>query len=308
MRASRLALAFGLLCAPACGNGGASGVDAAVDVQVSTDAGPPAQAPPVDGASAPRAPFAGEGLLETGALAVFRPRARTAARLYLAAPADGGAPAPATAPQGQGPGEWIEISAPILPYYMQQFMIEGTAYPATQAAREDAAHRLALLYDQLLAFCADKDARIKLRGPSDPPLTKQEILENYEAVAACAYQHYTSKPYWIPQLVSDVDICGRELGPDWKLVSEQDLARVTLPEYLLMQQELDGAGGGFFASFYFQLRLFIRAADGTIQEGRLDPREPMRVVPLRFQQGWDSRHHYEGGLALRCLRRTEVVE
>lgn len=105
-----------------------------------------------------------------------------------------------------------------------------------------------------------------------------------------------------------MDVCGRELGPDWKLVSEQDLARVTQAEYLLMREALDGAGGGLFAAFYFQLRLFIRASDGTIQEGRLDPRDPMRILPLSFHQGQDARYHYEGGLALRCLRRTEVIE
>ena len=298
--------------ASACGDGGAPGGDAAVDVRdPSADAGSTTdQGPSGDGASAPRAPFAGEGLLESGALAVFRPRARTAARVYLAAlSVDGGVPAaPATAPQGQGPGEWIEISAPILPDNMVLWEAEGAAYPSSQAQREDVVHRAALLYDQLLQVCADKDARIKLRGPSDPPLSKQEILDNYDAVAECAYQNFTSKPYWIPQLVSDVDVCGRELGPDWKLVSEQDLARVTEAEYLLMREALDGAGGGFFASFYFQLRLFIRAADGTIQEGRLDPRDPTRVLPLSFHQGQDARNHYEGGLALRCLRRTEVIE
>ena len=308
MRAVVLVVAVTVLGGAACGEDGSSG-DAAVGAVDAADAGAAIdQAPPVDGASA-RAPLAGEGLQESGALAVFRPRARTAARVYLAGAVDGGQPdAPSTAPPGQGPGEWVEISAPILPNYAQQFMIEGSAYPATQAEREDVAQRLALPYDQLLEFCADEDPRIKLRGPSDPPLTRQEILANYEAVADCAYQHYTSKPYWIPQLVSDVDICGRALGPDWRLVSEADLGRVTEAEYLLMREALGGEGGGFFASFYFQLRLFIRAADGTIQEGRLDPRDPMRVVPLTFHQGQDARHHYEGGLALRCLRRTEVIE
>jgi hypothetical protein len=287
------------------------------------DAGPDAAAPaieagspadvgpaPTDGAAAPRPALRGEGLQEDGTLSVFRPRARTAARVVLAlAEGDASAPdAPAAAPPGQGPGEWIEVSAPILPDLKVLYAAQGDAYPASQEAREDVAHRASLLFEQLLDLCAASDPRIKLRQPGDPPLTGDEMRTNYAAVAECSYNRFTSKPYWIPQLVSDVDICGRELGPGWALITQADVERLSEPEFLLMREALGGNPSDFWGAFYFQLRVFVRAADGSIQEGRFDPRQTPRVVPLQYPQNWTSRDHYEGGLALRCLRRTEVIE
>ena len=201
----------------------------------------------------------------------------------------------------------IGISAPIFPKVLTLYMGEGDRYPATQEGREALAHESALTYPVLLEHCAPMDPAIKQRQPGDPPLTEAEVMATYHAIAECAYREFTVKPYWIPQLVSDVDLCGRELGPGWRLITQADIERLAEADFALLRDALDTAASGF-GGFYFSLRVFARAADGTIQEGRLDPGTQPRLTPLSYPYGWDARNHHEAGLALRCLRSTEVIE
>jgi hypothetical protein len=56
--------------------------------------------------------------------------------------------------------------------------------------------------------CSPKYHGIKVRGRNDPPLTPAELSANYDLIAQCSYEQYTAKPYWVPQYIDDVDICG----------------------------------------------------------------------------------------------------
>jgi hypothetical protein len=126
-----------LLFSVACSDTDSPPVDANADhPSPILDAGLTDQLTPADGPPAARSAFRGEGLQENGSLAVFRPRARTAARIVALADVDASASdAPVAAPPGQGPGEWIEISAPILPDLKALAVAEGPAYPSSQAQR-----------------------------------------------------------------------------------------------------------------------------------------------------------------------------
>ena len=315
--AAMLSLIAGL--AAGCSSAPDSSAPDATPPDASTDARPPDAKPgggdagvdTAGGEDAPRAAPAPAriGWQESGALALFKTRTfrsqhGTLAR--IAGDADGGAP-DAGAGSGLGPGESIEISAPIFPKVLELYMGEGERYPATQEAREALAHASALTYPALLEHCAPMDPAIERRQPGDPPLTEAEVMATYHAIADCAYREFTVKPYWIPQLVSDVDLCGRELGPGWRLITQADIERLTEADFLLLRDALDAAASGF-GGFYFSLQVFVRAADGSIQEGRLDPGIQPRLTPLTYPYGWDARNHYEAGLSLRCLRSTEVIE
>ena len=64
---------------------------------------------------------------------------------------------------------------------------------------------------------------------------------------------------------------------------------------------------GFFGSFYFSLSVWVRARDGTIKQGTLEPGvTSSRVTPLVYPAGFTPEDHYEGGLALRCIRRADL--
>ena len=224
------------------------------------------------------------GWQETGALALFQSRDFRSllppARVADVA-ADAGAPDAAGPPDELGPGEWIEVSAPIFPKTSRLYQGEGDSYPSTPEGRELLAHESALTFAALLERCAPMDPTIKRRQPGDPPLTEAEIIDNYTAIAECAYREFTVKPYWIPQLVGDVDLCARELGPDWRLIRAEDVERLTEADLALLKDALDTAGAGF-GGFYFSLRVFARAGDGSIQEARLEPGVQPRLVPLTF--------------------------
>src|SRR6185295_10422652 len=124
-------------------------------------------------------------------------------------------------------------------------------------------------------------------------------------IATCAYQDFVSKPYWIPALVDGVDICGTELGSSWRLVSEDDAASFSEADAEAIAGSLSTPGSsGFFGNFYFGLRVWIRGNDGSLGQGDLSPGVTSRVSALPVPT--DSKTHYEGGLALRCIRVTPV--
>jgi len=187
----------------------------------------------------------------------------------------------------------VDISAPILP----RTDVIYRPFPATLAGEAEMAHQAALLFPWLLAQCAPLYPQIKLGSGQ----TAKELATNYEQVATCAYEKFSAKPYWIPQLVADVDICRNELGENWRLISEQDLALMTDADFQYFTDTLSGSDG--FGSEFFSLVIWVRANDGTIKFGNLSPAVSNRVGPLVYNGG-GPKDHYEGSLALRCIRRS----
>ena len=204
--------------------------------------------------------------------------------------------------------EVVEVSAPIFPKVFVLYAQEGTNYPSTQAAKEQLVTDAALEFEALLSECAANDPNITLQSGSTA-LTTQQLIANYNAVAQCAYETYTAKPYWIPQLIDDVDICEQVMGTGWALLSESDIDSFTAADFTFFEDTLTAASSGtsFWGSFYFSLKAFVRASDGSIQQGDLSASVTgPRVTPLSFPMGWDATRHYEGALSLRCIRRTQT--
>lgn len=201
--------------------------------------------------------------------------------------------------------ERLEVSAPILPKVLVLYQQEGDRFPATQTAQATLAHDSALRYDMLLKECPAKYPGIVTPGPTDPPTTPKQNATNLELIATCSYAEYTAKPYWIPALVDKVDICGAELGADWHLPTEDEVNGLGASD----RQELAGAlatpnASGFFGNFYFSLSVWVRGSDGSLRMGTLAPGATAPVSDLPVPA--TSKLHYEGGLALRCIRRTPI--
>ena len=206
-----------------------------------------------------------------------------------------------------GGGTRIEISGPVFPRVLVLYAKEGANFPASLAAEQALAHDASLSFDALLKDCAATHPKITLETAGQP-LTAGELATNYDEIASCAYQTYTSKPYWIPQLVDDVDICGTELGSDWRLLSQADVEQLTPDELAFLSDTITSvaaAGSLGMGSFYFSLRTFVRAKDGSIQQADLSPGIASRITPLTAS-GDALKSHYEGGLSLRCIRQTSI--
>jgi hypothetical protein len=198
--------------------------------------------------------------------------------------------------------EQVDISAPIIPRVLTLYPYEGANFPATLDQEQQVAHDASLIFDDLLNECQPLYPDITLWSAGDPALTPEQLATNYDRVAECSYALYTAKPYWIPQLVDDVDICGAELGSDWRLISESDLATLDEADYQFLQDTLTGGNG-----FYFSLQVFVRANDGTLMSGSLVTGIANRVTPLPSTVGGTAKYHLEAGLALRCIRRTAIA-
>ena len=197
----------------------------------------------------------------------------------------------------------VEISAPILP---RTEIIYG-AFPTTLEGEKAMAHDAALLFDWLLPRCAPSYPMITLAPASGSSLSSAQLAVNYDQVGLCAYEKYTAKPYWIPKLVDDVDICGTEMGPGWRLITEADLASLTDADFRAVADtwSLHSIGGQGLGFFFSSLAIWVRADDGTIKAGTLAPGVTGgRVTPLQIPQGWSLTDHYEGELGLRCIRRS----
>jgi hypothetical protein len=198
----------------------------------------------------------------------------------------------------------VAISAPILP----RTSVIYAAFPTTLAGEQQMAHDASLLFDWLIERCAPLYPTITLAPADGTPLTQAQLATNYDQVGLCAYQQYVAKPYWIPKLVDDVDICGTEMGPGWRLITEADLASLTEADFQKLADtwSLSGAAGGGLGFFYSTLAIWVRAADGTIQSGTLQPGiTGSHTFPLPPGVS-TSTEHYEGGLGLRCIRNTDA--
>jgi hypothetical protein len=197
----------------------------------------------------------------------------------------------------------VEISAPILPRTAAIYR----PFPATLEGEQAMAHEAALLFDWLLPQCAPLYPMITLAPAGGAPLSAMQLATNYDQVGRCAYEQHTAKPYWIPRLVDDVDICGTEMGPGWRLITEADLASFSEADFqnVASTWNLHVAGGGGLGFFFSSLAIWVRANDGVIKAGTLTPGVTgSRVTPLAA--GTVLTDHYEGELGLRCIRRTDL--
>lgn len=200
--------------------------------------------------------------------------------------------------------EQVEISAPILPRALVLYEREGTNFPTTPAERAAHAHASALTYDFLLHDCPASYPGIVIPGPGDPPTNDAQNATNFELVAQCSYEQYTAKPYWIPALVDLVDICGQELGPSWRLPTEDDVASLSQDDRAQLAAALSTPhAGSSWATFYFSLRVWVRRSDGALGIADLSP---TATPTVQLPSGVDPTLHFEAGIALRCIRRTLV--
>lgn len=200
----------------------------------------------------------------------------------------------------------VEISGPILPKVLVLYEYQGSNYPTTEAEQAQVVHDASLTFPFLLQDCSSKYPGITVRGPHDPPLTPAEIATNYELITQCSYEEYTAKPYWLPQIVEDVDICANELGAGWSLITESEIASMSQKDFEFIAATLSTDGNGstsvWAGSFYFSLHVWVRANDGTLQRGDLSPGVTTRIGPLPMTVDSSPTSHLESDMALRCIR------
>ena len=200
-----------------------------------------------------------------------------------------------------------EISAPITPRVVggtvNLYSFEGANYPATIAEAQTVASGVAHTFDQLLTDCA------ALTNPatsapydidvSDAEPSEARLIANYNAVASCAYNEFGGKPYWIPRLVHEVDICADKLGPDWHLPTEAEIGTLTAEEVDAVVDVLASSASSF-GSFYFSWSFYVRAADG-LKRATLTPGQSPSISDEIDET---QTTHLESGVVLRCARGT----
>jgi hypothetical protein len=194
--------------------------------------------------------------------------------------------------------ERVEISAPLLPDVLMLYQPFPTTLDGEQALVQSATYT----YDRLITECAPDYPAITLT-----PLTTDDIAANYATVAQCAYEKHTAKPYWIPKLLVDVDVCGTELGAGWRLLGEDDLATLTEGDYQFLHDTLApfATQENSWGPLYFGLTVWLRAHDGTLAVGNLQPGvDAANRITMR-NPGTDT-FAYQMSIGLRCIRRTDL--
>jgi hypothetical protein len=195
-----------------------------------------------------------------------------------------------------GQREWVELSAPLLPDWDKLY--EGL--PSTLEGERALAESATFTFTQLLTECAEAYPAITLM-----PRTTAELAANYDAVARCAYETRSSKPYWIPKLLADVDVCRMKLGAGWRLLSEDDLGTFTPDAYRFLRDTLaPSADGAPWAVNYFGLDVWVRTDEGSIGIATLDPEVTGNRVAQRDLG--DEATALQRPVALRCIRRTDA--
>jgi hypothetical protein len=216
-----------------------------------------------------------------------------------------------------------EISAPLFPLIDKLYANEAEKYPSTSEAKTSLAKEGFMTFEKIRDKCiSEKYAGIKAET-SGASLTPKERADNYSKIASCAYEKYTSKPYSIPQLVSDVDLCQLHLGSDWNMLKDADIQSFTSKMFNNIRTTYSQVNSEEFSwsAFYFSLATYARGSDGKLKVGSLYPEATKRVADIDYAAGNgsgvnDPKRHLEqqivdGGSAgvssvpvsLRCVRK-----
>ena len=165
-----------------------------------------------------------------------------------------------------------QVSAPVLPDSVIWQYKGGEGYPGSVAEATALVRDTTYTYEFLLSACAPTYPTITLSA--DPStLTEAQLETNYDQVSRCAYEKYFTKPYWMPQILDDVDVCALKLGTGWRLLSEADLDGLSEADFQLFQETMTiGAGDDWFPrQFYFSLDVYLRGRDGKLKWGDMTP-------------------------------------
>jgi len=204
-------------------------------------------------------------------------------------------------------GPKVELSAPLFPNItvFQRFSEPSRYVGTTEAERLRLVDDEVKTFEQLLSLCAAEYPTITLRTASAPPLTLDQLRANYAAVARCGYDKYGAKPYWVPQMVSDIDICARKLGASWHLPTAAEIGALDEASFKLFESTLTALPGSdwFPVQWYYRLDLFARQSDGTLALGNLAP-GATHLSPLPVGGSAMNVLYLGGGkpIGLRCMR------
>jgi hypothetical protein len=284
MRSPRTLPSIALVLVAACGG------------QVSASSAPDTGPSPAPDAATLVTPEFPPGVTPDAATVVV-PDAPAGATGYVVLAYDGSS---AIVPDAETGVARVAISAPIFPHTFKAgggldlYGYEGANYPTTYAGELQLARGAGVTYASLLAQCAALHSTIVLQAAGSPPLPASVLASNLEAVARCAYEDFGIKPYWIPQLVDDVDLCGELLGAGWKLPTEADLAALTDAERATWQQAAS-------AELFGSLNVYVRANDGSLKLAGLGVGSRALEPFLAFGGAYNPKNHYEGGVNLRCF-------
>lgn len=165
----------------------------------------------------------------------------------------------------------VEISAPILPDADVWQHKGGTGYPASTADALALVTSTTYTYEALLSGCRSKYPTIVVPAAGHG-LTAAQLTNNYDQVSRCAYVEYGAKPYWMPQILNDVDVCVEKLGAEWHLLSESEVSGFSEGDFMLMQTTMALPRGTdtFPRDFYFSLDAYVRGTDGSLKYGDLN--------------------------------------
>lgn len=203
----------------------------------------------------------------------------------------------------------VEISAPIFPKMNELYSYEGNAYPSTFEGVIGAVENVSMVFTDLLNECKTFYPAIVLSTEKNT-LTSEELTSNYNLVAQCSYEKFSSKPYWIPQMLSDVDVCSVVMGSSWRLMTEADLNSLLSSQLQYLEQTLStvkGASSGFWGDFYFGLKTYAKGDDTLLKIGDLSSTASQKVSDLGLDSA-QMKSHYEGGgspVGVRCIRVLE---
>lgn len=218
-------------------------------------------------------------------------------------------------------GTDITISAPIFPRTDIMYQYAGDNYPATDAAERDLADAAFMSFETVHDACLnDNEFKSLIHvATGDTPLTQRELANNYDTIAACSYIKFTSKPYFIPQLVANVDLCARLLKPTqgWRMITDTDVLSWDDAVFNQLSDTLNSAWNGageFWGSFYYSTATYIRTDTGlrvaamypgVAPEQRItdlpDATSRIHQEPLNVVVGTDGRTDFVP-ISLRCIK------
>jgi len=203
----------------------------------------------------------------------------------------------------------FEISAPIFPKMNELSRYEGSDYPSTTEGVVGAVENISITFANLLSECKVFYPTIVLSSDKQN-LTAEDLSSNYNLVAQCSYERFSSKPYWIPQLINDVDVCMVVMGSSWRLLTQMDLNKLLPSQLQYFEQTLStvkGVSSGFWGDFYFGLKTYAKGEDSLLKIGDLSSAASQKVSDLGLDES-AMKNHYEGTsgpVGIRCRRVLE---
>lgn len=175
---------------------------------------------------------------------------------------------------------FVRLSSPILPDMVIFQMFQNPEYYNSHLSKiYSMINNSMYSFSDLVLLCNNAGYHINIDSLNHTKVSAY----NYSQIAKCGYDILGLKPYYVPKMISDYEICQYKLGKGWRLPTETEVLSWPSAYFTDLMNSLTAGSlsvDDFWANSYFSLFIYIRGNNGTVKIANLYPDSFPKILDL----------------------------